>query len=97
MKDDFPVHHHLFRRTAASLGHEENVESVFSVANGLEDPNLDANFLAQLVKMSGLETLSRPDSKRVWKHYRAKFPDMRVPIHTAMDDAEIAELEDGVV
>ena len=53
---------------------------------------MDANFLAKLVQMAGLESLSKPLCKRIWNQYRVKYPDMRTAIHLESDEA-IAEFE----
>ena len=46
---------------------------------------MNAGFLCKLVKMSGMETLSKPEWKRVWRQYKVRFPDMRIPIHTEIE------------
>ena len=48
---------------------------------------MNAGFLCKLVKMSGMETLSKPEWKCVWRKYKValRFPDMRIPIHTEIE------------
>ena len=51
MRDRFPLHLIVFKRTACHLPHEANVEQVFSRAGLLSDPNLLPAHLANLVKV----------------------------------------------
>ena len=41
LRERFPLHFVVFKRTACHLPHEANVEQVFSRAGNLSDPNMD--------------------------------------------------------
>ena len=48
LRERFPLHLVVFKRTACHLPHEANVEQVFSRAGNLSDPNMDPEYLALL-------------------------------------------------
>ena len=48
LRDRFPIHFIVFKQTACHR-HEANVEHILSRAGNLADPNMDAEFLANLV------------------------------------------------
>ena len=48
LRERFPLHFIVFKRTACYLPHEANCEQVFSRAGNLSDPNMDPKFLAFL-------------------------------------------------
>lgn len=52
MRDRFPLHLIVFKRTACHLPHEANVEQVFSRAGNLSDPNMDPEYLAFLTMIA---------------------------------------------
>ena len=52
LRERFPLHFIVFKQTASHLGHEANVEQVFSRAGLLSDPNIDPEFLSQMVMLS---------------------------------------------
>lgn len=52
LRERFPLHLVVFKRTACHLPHEANVEQVFSRAGNLSDPNMDPEFLAFLTMIA---------------------------------------------
>jgi hypothetical protein len=59
MRERFPLHYAVFRRTASHLPHEGNVEQVFSRAGFLADPASGTEYFSNLV-MCGM-------NKKAWK------------------------------
>ena len=69
----FPLHFIIFKQTACHLGHEANVENLFSRAGLLSDPNMDPHFLATLTSIVAGKAAYNPPSEKIKVKYFEKF------------------------
>ena len=73
LRERFPLHFIVFKQTACHLPHETNVEQIFSRAGNISDPNIDPEFLANLVTMLINKKSFKPSLKEIKEKYYALF------------------------
>ena len=78
-RTSFPLLFALFRQTAPGITHEANVERVNSAAQGLFDPNLDANTLSRYVYIVRNVPVYGMDLQAVRERYIKKYGGMLLP------------------
>ena len=69
----FPLHFIVFKQTACHLGHEANVEQLFSRSGNLTDPNIDPHFLGKLTSIGVNKSRFQPSTEAIKKRYFAKY------------------------
>lgn len=76
-RHQFPLHYFVFRQCASHLGHEANVEQLFSGAKHLSDPNMLPSFLRNLTKISANKSKYKPSEEQIWSMYQSKYSGLR--------------------
>ena len=78
-RSSFPLLFALFGQTAPGITHEANVERVNSAAQGLLDPNLDANTLSRYIYIVRNASVYGMDLQAVRERYIKKYGGMLLP------------------
>ena len=73
LRERFPLHFIVFKQTACHLPHEANVEQIFSRAGNLSDPNIDPEYLANLVSVLINKKSFKPSLKAIKEKYYELF------------------------
>ena len=73
LRERFPLHFVIFKRTACHLAHEGNVEQVFSRSENLSDPNMDPEYLAFLTMIAVNRSAFWPTKEAITGKYYEMF------------------------
>ncbi|KAL1530366.1 hypothetical protein AB1Y20_001274 [Prymnesium parvum] len=73
LRKQFPLHYIIFKQCAVHLPHEANVESIFSLAGRVADPNMDSRTLQLLVRVNFNKKNYMPSVKEIRERYFRKY------------------------
>ena len=73
IKDRFPLHFIVFKQTASHIGHEANVERLFSRSGLLSDPNMHPKYLGLLTAIRVNKAAYKPWVAEIKAKYYQKF------------------------
>jgi len=85
MRERFPLHYAVFRRTASHLPHEGNVEQVFSRAGFVADPASGTEYFSNLVMCGMNKKAWKPTHAAVEKKYFELYRGNRTQIEAEQD------------
>lgn len=102
LRAEFPLHFHVFRRTAVHISAEANAEDTFSLAGSLSDDNTHTgpDFLSRLTRTNKNRKRCDPPAKSVLAKYLVKFhaPPANEDVQnlpTSDDDSDSHDGDDG--
>jgi hypothetical protein len=75
LKNEFPLHFFVFRRTCVHIGHEGNAEDTFSLSGSLSNENTHTaiSFLSRLTRIQRNKARYTPPVSKVLDRYLTKF------------------------
>jgi hypothetical protein len=91
MRERFPLHYAVFRRTASHLPHEGNVEQVFSRAGFLADPASGTDYFSNLVMCGMNKKACKPTHAAVEKKYFELYRGSRTQIEAEHDFEDVTD------
>ena len=102
MKDEFPLHHFVFKQVSSHMPHEGNSEETFSLSGSLSSDNThtDPTFLSELVSINKNRARCDPEAEAVLASYYTTYgkpPEEEVigyETETGEDDEEEDEEEE---
>jgi len=94
-RHQFPLHYFVFRQCASHLGHETNVEQLFSGAKHLSDPNMLPSFLKNLTKISANKSKYKPSVEQIWHMYQSKYSGLRNYENNDSDSSSDSDTSDS--
>lgn len=91
MRERFPLHYAVFRRTASHLPHEGNVEQVFSRAGFLADSASGTEYFSNLVMCGMNKKAWKPTHAAVEKKYFELYRGNRTQIEAEQDFEDVTD------
>ena len=91
MRERFPLHYAVFRRTASHLPHEGNVERVFSRAAFLADAASGTEYFSNLVMCGMNKRACKPTHAAVEKKYFELYRGSRTQIEAEHDFEDVTD------
>ena len=73
LKKKFPLHYTVFRQSSSHLGHEGNVERVFSGAKTRADAKMRSSMLRLVTKTGGRKNRYKLTVVAIWSRYQEKY------------------------
>jgi hypothetical protein len=91
MRERFPLHYAVFRRTASHLPHEGNFEQVFSRAGFLADAASGTEYFSNLVMCGMNKKACKPTHAAVEKKYFELYRGSRTQIEAEHDFEDVTD------